>query len=441
VLACVAAVIALSSTTQAAADVVVNIRVDLSSVVRTVEPSALGFGSSTYGANPLDSTAQAFAEQQLDARYVRLPVGWRNGRVTSSAAGGPTDLDIPALTRLYTSWGYRVLVVIGGRTNDFDVQPGDAANIIRAIGTGANIDYSAPNEPGNQHKTVHDEIRVARMIVAEGKAITPGFRVWGPVWSYYDRAALRTFAAALGQDLAGIDYHHYAMGGTSLTTAQALSETPRYGTEIREIRADLKSVGLGDRPINVDELNFSWRYKDGTPGGNNRFFTTVTTVWVASTLGHILTAGGRGLVYASQNGPLGVMVEAGQVNPDNRSASSPMPAYWGIAAFTGNHKWPHYKDAVLKTSDSDPLIEAFATNNEAGGYTVVLVNKSERADKAVSVSLDGAGPGTYTAYQTRSTNPYDPPAKMGTGAYKTGASVRGNLPKMSVTIVVLKPAL
>lgn len=412
--------------------------VDLGRVVQRTDPFAIGFGSSTYGSTPLSSTGQSSAEQRLDARSVRLPVGFRNGRVTSSAAGTSGTLDMPALVQHYRDWGYRVLVVIGGRTTDTDVQPGDATRIIRALGVGPNLDYSAPNEPNNRGQTVQEQLTTARMITREGKALDPEFRLWGPVWTHFDRTAIRTFASGMGADLGGIDYHHYAMGSDSMTTAEAMRDTPRWGQEIRDVRTDLAAMGSSAQ-VNVDELNFSWRYQDGTPGGNNRFFTAVNTVWMTSVLGHILEAGGRGMPYASQNGPLGMTVEAGGVNPDGRAPSSPMPAYWGIASWTGATLWPHYKDTLYDATSSDPNSELFAVNNEAGGYNIIAINKSESDDKRLNLNLRNVASGTYTAYQTDPAAPYDQPAQVQRGDYSTAAPETMTLPRMSVTVIVVKP--
>ncbi len=399
----------------AAAEPDLTTTVDLASVIQKTDAQALGVGSSTYGANPLSSAAQASAEKTLDARYVRIPVGYRNGRVTSSAGGTGGTLDVPALVSLYRSWGYRVLIVCGGRTNDVDIQPGDATRMMQALGFDG-IDYTTPNEPGNQGKSIQDSITWANMIYNEGRALNPNFKVWGPVWAYYDRGTLTQFMNALGDKLGGIDYHHYAMGEKSLSTAQALSETARYGQEIREIKADLAARGL-NIPVNVDELNFSWRYNDGTPGGNNRFFTSVNTVWMASAIGQVLQNGGRAMPYATQNGPLGVMVEAGNVNPDGRAPSSPMPAFWGIASWTGASAWPHYKDSFFKTdaTDASGLIESYAVNNE------------------------NAAGGSYSAYQSKPSAPYSQPTVTATGAYTTASPLLVSLPAMTVTVVVLKP--
>lgn len=427
--------VALTPTADAAAPATAT--VDLTKVAARTDPYAIGVGSSTYGANPLSSPAQAAAERRLDARTVRIPVGYRNGKVTSSAAGSGGSLDVPALVRTYRSWGYRVIVVIGGRTNDVDVQPGDTTRIIQALGFDG-ITYTAPNEPGNHGKTLADQTALAAMIINEGRAIRADFRLTGPVWAWYDRAALTGFASAIGDRLGGLDYHHYAMGERSLTTAQAMAETPVYGREVSTLRSDLQARGL-DVPVIVDELNFSWRYQDGTPGGNNRFFTAVNTVWMTSVLGHILKAGGRGLPYATQNGPLGVMVEAGQVNPDGRPVSSPMPAYWAIANWTGGGRWSHFQDTVYASSSSDPNVEAFAVNNEAGGYNLLLLNKDWADRRNLSLKVTGARAGQYTAYRGDHTRPYDAPAAGPTTAYGTDPTLAIDLPPMTVTVLVMRP--
>lgn len=90
------------------------------------------------------------------------------------------------------------------------------------------------------------------MITDEGRALRPDFRLTGPVWAYYDRTALTSFASSMGGRLGGLDYHHYAMGTTSLSTARALSETPAYGTEVAALRQDLRNRGL-DVPVTVDD--------------------------------------------------------------------------------------------------------------------------------------------------------------------------------------------
>lgn len=420
---------------RAQAAVLTSATVDLGSVVQRTDPFAVGVVSSTYGATPLSSPVQAAAEEKLDARYVRVPVGFRSGRVTTSAAGAGTSLDVPALVRWYRSKGFRVIAVIGGRTNDVDVQPGDATRIIQALGTDGVV-YSTPNEPTNQGWNLDQQVRAAQMIVAEGRAVVPGFTLWGPTWSYYARSTFKDFAQRMGSSLGGVDYHHYAMGEKSLSTAAAFAATHDYGREVADVRADLRALGLPER-VSVDELNYSWRFNDGTgsSGENTRFFTAVNTVWMASALGHVLTNGGSGAVYATQNGPLGVTVQAGS-RDQGRPGGSPMPAYWGIAAWTGAKTFPHFKDSVYAvTAQSTPTVETFAVNNEAGGVNLVLVNKSETAAVTHRVALAGTS-GTFTAYQNDSTKPYDAPGVVARDIRYDGL-VTLTLPATTVTTVVL----
>lgn len=424
------------SAPQSEAAVEAQATVDFTQIAARTDPFAVGVGSSTYGASPVTSAAQSSAERGLDARTVRIPVGYRDGRVTSSA-GGAGPIDAPALVRLYRSWGFRVLVVIGGRTNDVDVQPGDPTRIMNALGFDG-ISYTAPNEPNIHGKSLADQIELASMIVREGRALRSGFQLVGPVWSHADRSALSGFASAMGDRLGGVDYHLYGMGERSLSTAEVMANTPGYGREVAAVRADLRSRGF-DVPVVVDELNFSWRYQDGTPGGNNRFFTAINTVWMTSAIGHILKAGGRALPYATQNGPLGLTVEAGAPNPDGRPVSSPMPAYWAVANWTGARLWPHFKDVVYESSSSDPAVEAFAVNNEAGGQNVVLLNKQERGTRSLTVGLKGTGAGLYTSYTSNPSRPYDPPAPSGAASYDANPTLVFELPPMTVTVLVLQP--
>ena len=263
VTAATAAMITALAPPSGAAGVPVSATIDLTRVATTTDPFAIGVGSSTYGANPLTSAVQAAAEQALDARTVRIPADYRNGRVTSSAAGSGGTLDVPGLVRTYRSWGYRVLIVVGGRTNDVDVQPGDATKIMQAIGFDG-ISYSAPNEPGNHGKTLADQTALATMITNEGLALRPDFRLTGPVWAYYDRTALTNFASALGGRLGGLDYHHYAMGTTSLSTARALSETPAYATEVAPCARPAHPQPRV--PVTVDELNSPGAIRTAPPG-------------------------------------------------------------------------------------------------------------------------------------------------------------------------------
>jgi len=415
--------------------------VDTRSVVMQTDPTWLGAGSSTYGATPYQNPAQAAVEKRLDARYMRIPVRWNGSMVVSSAAGSGFT-NVLGLVDIYRSWGFRCLIVIAGRTDDFEGYiGGDATHIVNALGTDL-IDYSVSNEPDNQGKSAAQILAQSIQIYDDIQAAAPGTKVWGPVLASYKRTEQQQWAQNMGSDrFAGIDYHHYAMGGSSLTTADALASTSSWGLEVAQTKSDLATLGLPQR-VNCDEINFSWRYGDGTqPDGNNtRFFTAVNTVFLASALGHNLRAGGRIMPYALQNGPLGLITEQYHpVNPDNRPPSTPMPGYWGVAAWTGEERFSHFKDAfyAVTTTNNTATTEIFAVNNEAGGCNLVLINKSEATSRSMQVNVTGMGPGKFDAYQTVAAAPYDQPAKIYSEAVYTNY-VSMILPPMTVTTVVLK---
>lgn len=419
-----------------------TVQVNFASVVMATDPSWLGACSSTYGASPHNNATQAAVEQRLDARYMRIPVRWNGTNVVSSAGGGGYN-DILGLVNMYRGWGFRCLVVIAGRTNDFDgYVAGDATQIVNVLGTNM-IDYSTSNEPDNQGKNATQILAQSIQIYDDIQVAAPGTKVWGPVMASYKRSEQQTWAQSMGASrFGGIDYHRYAMGLSYETTADALAATARWGQDITETKSDLAGLGL-PQIVNCDEINFSWRYGDGTPpsGNNHRFFTAVNTVFLASALGHSLRAGGRIMPYALQNGPLGLITEPGHPdNPDGHPPSTPMPGYWGVAAWTGEQRFSHYNDAFYDTvmSNNPATCEVFAVNNEDDGYNLVLINKSETTTRNVQVDLSGIASGTFDSYQTVTANPYDQPAQTYTNGIYTNY-VSFTLPAMTVTSVVLRP--
>lgn len=408
--------------------------VDFRRVVRTTTPWSIGMGASTYGATVLSSSEQARNERQLGAAMIRIPVSLRDGIVTSGASGAG-NVPAPQLVQRYLSWGYRVLVVIDGAQSDFSVRPGDAHAIIAALGYGNGVGYSSSNEPDQGHDLAAT-IQQARMILTEGRTLYPDFRLWGPVWSHYDRGTLRTFAAALGNGLAGIDYHAYAMGENPVPTAVALRRTSTLQRQVSQTEADLRSLGLPAQ-VAVDELNLTWRFEDGTPGGDRRLLSAVNTVWIASACGHIMLAGGSCLPYADQNGPLGMLTQSGQI-PRGRPASSPMPGYWGIAAWTGAGLFPHLAGEFLHTRSALPGVEIYAVGNTAAGFNVVVIDKNTGAALTPLVlGLDGIAAGTYLAFSTDPARPFAAPVAGAVTPY--GSSMSLDLRPMSVTTIVLRP--
>lgn len=456
-----------------------TVSVDFGSVLVATDPTFLGMCSSTYGRLPTTNSEQASAERAIDARYCRIPVKWDGTKTVSSAVGAPPNA-IKPLVDVYRSWGYRCLIVIAGRTGDFQgYQSGDASAIVGELGT-TGIDYSGPNEPWLNGGMIQGVIDRSIEIYNELQTVTAGTKVWGPVHYMYARSDMTVYMDGMGMArLAGVDYHNYAMGNTYLTTSAAFDQTPDYSQQIAELRADLAGRGLPQQ-VNVDELNFSWRSNNGVPeseggfvspqsGGliDGRFFSAVNTVWMASAIGHVLSSGGRAMPYATQNQALGVMVQneytgnTGDVPGSGgvtRPNSSPMPAYWAIAMWTGGgtpnlaappasqvRNFPHFNNAffVVTPHAAQPLTEVFAVNNEADGYNIVIVNKRASVAARVTVQLSGVLSGHYDAWQT-SNGPYPTqylsPTKIVANATYS-SSLTFFLPACTVTTVVLMPGV
>lgn len=419
--------------------------VDLERVVARVSPQHIGVCCTTYGRNALTSPEQAQAEAALNFRYVRLPVGIRNGRVTSSAGGGPTDLDMRRLVDWYRERDTRVIAVLGGRTDDIDIAPGDAARIVRELGTDG-IEYSSVNEPNNRGLNVEQAIAISQQTAREIAEVRDDLKLWGPVWAWCEHPALLRWAEAMGERFAGLSYHSYGMGVDSLSTAQAMSETPNWGRNVQRLRDGLRALKLPEN-VAVTELNFSWRYEDGTPpdGKNRRFFSAINTVWTASVLGHVLRAGGKATVYGNQNGPLGVWTE--KDHPINQQEavlrdlppSSPMPAYWGIAAWTGAHRFPHFKERVFDVQRvaASAAAELFAVDNEVGGTNLVMINKSETQPQRFAVSLKNARFARHDLWRTDAARPFDAPRHLASAARLVDAPI-WEVPPMTVAVAVLK---
>jgi hypothetical protein len=324
-------------------------------------------------------------------------------------------------------------------------QSGDAYNIVsrlQALGmTDMNrFDVSGANEPDqNGAASMSDVASRCIQIAAELRAAGAGGKVWGPAWSNPD-GDFEPFARQVGAGLlAGIDWHSYPGGtGTAERSVQhVLSEVARQASVITRVRKMLSKNGLPAH-TNVDELNWTWQM-----GHTPALFTAANTVMLALGYCVILSAGGRCMTYATQNGELSVMADS-YGNPDGRPQSSPMPAYWGIAALTGANLpgqaplFPHYKDTFCTTTSDDPGVKVFAVNNEANGFNLIVINTSEDSDKYVALAVSGMDSGSYELFQTVRRKPYDPPRKAAAAAaFSTRLLLRS--PALTVSMIVLKP--
>ena len=114
-----------------------------------------------------------------------------------------------------------------------------------------------------------------------------------------------------------------------------------------------------------------------------------------------------------------------------------MPAYWGIAAWTGAGLWPHMSDAFYDVSGpDDPTVEVFAVANEAGGRNLVVLNKAEDGSRDLDLFLEGSPDRSFDVYRTDPAAPYAEPRQLTSGRTSSGR-LSLTLPAMTVSVVVL----
>jgi hypothetical protein len=159
----------------------------------------------------------------------------------------------------------------------------------------------------------------------------------------------------------------------------------------------------------------------------------------------MIQAGSAVMAYATQNGDLSVMADTYQ-NPYGRPVSSPMPAYWGIAALTGGgmpggpRLFPHYKDQACTTTSSSAETKVYCFNNEAGGYNILLVNRREAVGRKVGVTPSALPAGTWLwrVHQTNPNTPFDPPTSSTWYDIPAGGQLDIAMPKTSWAVIELK---
>jgi hypothetical protein len=420
----------------------VRVTVDLGKVVGAADPTFAGIALSTFGRPPTDPV-QGLAERTVDARYMRIPVRWTGTAIVSSATGAQNAPVEPSIQTYYSRPGVRMLLVIAGRDDDWaGYQPDDAAAIVRRLrflgmSELSRFDFSGPNEPDRLGVSMTQVADRCAQIADELRAAGTDGRVWGPVWS---NAAddFGPFIRRVGPArLAGLDWHFYpgGRGQDEFSVRQVLDRVAGYGAIVDRVLGQLADGGAAPA-VNVDELNWSWQM-----GNAPALFTAANTVMVALAFGTILSRGGRCLVYATQNGELSVMADS-YGNPNGRPQSSPMPAYWGLAAFTGANLpgepalFPHYRGTFFATDSNHPDIRVFAVDNEGNGLNFLVINISEFADHPVDLSIAGSSGLMYRIFQTRRSDPYNPPVALRPDTPLTG-TLEVDCPALTVTVVVL----
>jgi hypothetical protein len=406
--------------------------VDVSQTVLPIDPHAVGSCISTYGDTVATSAPQRSALSQLSLGHYRIPIRWNDGNPVSSASGGPQNMSADEYVSAVLAMGAEPVIVIGGTTGDDDIVPSDAANLVSHYTAMGVTTFYVGNEPGNAGMTIDQYATLFNSCATAMRAANASIKIGGPTWAYYDLPTMQTFLEMSGANVDILDFHDYAMGNPpALTNDAALSGTDQWGTEVAALYTLLSQQGLTGRQVSVGEYNWAWQYDDGIDGGDPRFFQPIITVWAASVIGHVLTAGGWPFQYSDQNGPLGLTVQAGD-DDQGMQQSAPQPIYYGLGMWTGESLFRGFGANVVSSSCTDGGVEIYATS----GPDVLLINKTT-AVQNVEVAWNVGDGHAVSVWQTNGTNAYAAPTKVASGA-APATSVYVALPALTVTALVVE---
>lgn len=423
-----------------------NTTIDFTKAGNTLADKPFSSTISTYGENGtaiITNAAQRTALSNLKAGYYRIPLQWNDGNIQSSAGGHPSGSGDAWVTNVKAIGGEPQIVIGGSADNNFT--PDDAANMVHHFNkpTSGQANRVAVwvigNEPNNGGMSIQTYCALFNQSVAKMKAVDPTIKVAGPAWSYFDMGTLNAFLQCAGSTVDIIDFHHYAMGGNSLSDTTALNQTGDWENEVAQVKQAISQyapASASQIEVQVGEYNWAWQTADGYSGwqGDDRFYQAINTVWGASVAGHIAKAGGRGHQYADLNGALGLTFEKGDAAAHyGKQLNDPMPIYYGLEMFTGGNLFRGFGSTMVSASTTLSNVEVYASNN---GKNIVMINKSPAVAQTAAATLTGFSGGTADVWQTDQTAPFAAPTRKTTLQNVTG-SLSYTLPPYSVTTFVL----
>jgi hypothetical protein len=201
---------------------------------------------STYGSTAIAQQAGSTQLQRLKDLKLdgyRIPLKWNNGNIVSSAVGGPQDISGDIWISKLKEIGGEIVIVIGGNANDNNINPKDAANMVRYFKeTGTPVkEWIIGNEPSMNGLSIQQYCVMFNQVSDAMKSVDPTIKLGGPAWAWYDLNTLRSFIKLSGTRADIIDYHHYGMGEFYLSDEEAMLQTRNYESEVKEIRNMIKT--------------------------------------------------------------------------------------------------------------------------------------------------------------------------------------------------------
>jgi hypothetical protein len=418
-----------------------NATADFRTTTYALDTYSIGATISTYNgggnANINKNATWKSNLQALGPLAWRIPLRYNGGNPGSSAGGGQSSGDAATYINNIKSIGGVPVVVIGGDTSDNNFSNNDAAGLVHYFNDNGgqnggpvkawvigNEYTNGGNDPIGYQSHLNGWASAMKGASASGITLSAPA---APDMKFAD-GAIGSSVSNAAQYLDFLSYHAYQ--GQSA----GLGATGDYETVANHIRSTFITSGnFGARAGSVapalEEFNWAPFYS-----GQTEFYDWHNTVFIASVIGHSLSAGAHAYQYADSNGPLGLMNDGSGQNGQPGSFGTKFPAYWGLGMWTGlNGTFRRFGGHLVSASSSVANVEIYATDNGK----IMLINK-DTAAHSLTVGIGGQpAAGTYNVWQTSQGAPLNAPTHVTTNAGYSGSVVSINLPAGTVSSLEL----
>jgi len=410
-----------------------TISIDYNNILRTLSPLAIGgVDESGYGTpNVLvNDSIQQQKLKQLGIPYMRMSLkytlsGDPSSRIVCGGEGCDTrwsgDQWINSIKNL------NAIPVV----ND-PVNPSDLPALVKHFNKDTNNHItrwlSSSNEPDLSGIDATTYSNNFNQLYDAMKAIDPTIKIGGPTVAWYDAAFLQIFLNISGTRVDFIDFHAYPQGLTIQPYDELFLQAAKYESNILDLFQRIKIT----IPMRANQIEIQVGEWDLNYVGHLSEYTPFNIAWGASTLGHIINAGGIGLLYADKGNLL--FMNGNEIPGAKIDDTTPM--YHALGMFTGEGIFPKFGSRLVLSTTSLTNIEVYASDSPKN---IVIINKDSHLSQKATIFLNTISSGTVQSWR-------NDPTSLLIGGPSNNATLLINqgfftvdLPALSVTTLVITP--
>lgn len=436
-----------------------NTTVDFTTLLSAVDPYTFGVDVTGYPQSGPNITNDANEQQSLSALsagMMRIGLGCTTSGDPTSAircTAGSCNVGIAG-----DSWisgikalGAQPLVIVSVNAANY-IQ--DAMNLVKHYNTadGVTPNPTLPNyvkywvignEPdvnGGLNSAYDPKFNAAWDAM---KSVDPNIKIGGPAKATFTGEGLTTtlpiaksgsysgtsqwldqFLTDCGSRVDFLDFHKYDLSGSqwsdSPTRLSSSGNTFKYQIRPAQVQFMLannaaSAARAAQIGVELGEWNISSNSGSSASIPEIRLpYDFFNTLYGASALGNMMTAGARGLMYGDKNTALGIVGDGSSPYPPSGvplpsgwappGSDVPMPIYYAYGMYTGMGLFRHYGTEAVKASTTIAAapngLDIFASNNQ---NNIVVVNKNNIAE-TVTAALTGFTNGTASVWQKAAVN-------------------------------------